>query len=154
MSNEDLIQIISTAFPSLSFTNEGVADLTVEVPNEILKKVAGMLKEKDELYFDYLYCVTGIDYGKELGVLYKFESTKYRHNITLKVMIGDRVNPQLESLADIWPAAYLQELEVYDLFGIRFNGSPDLYRIFLGEEWEGYPLRKDYIDNKNMIIRD
>jgi NADH:ubiquinone oxidoreductase subunit C len=70
----------------------------------------------------------------------------------LKVILTDRENPEIDSVLDLWKAAELFECEIYDLFGIRFRNHPTLRRIFLSEEWKGYPLRKDYIDENNMVL--
>ena len=111
------------------------------------------LKSNSETNFDYLFCVTGMDWGKELGVIYHLESTTHRHIIVVKVKTEDRENPTLDTVCDIWKTADLHEREVFDFFGIKFNNHPNLKRLFLTDEWEGFPLRKDYVDEINMIIK-
>ena len=103
--------------------------------------------------FNYAFCITGMDWGKELGVIYHLESTELKHRIVVKVMTEDRENPTLDSVHDIWQTADFHELEVYDFFGIKFNNHPKLRRLFLTPEWEGFPLRKDYVDEANMVIK-
>ncbi len=152
MTNDELKNKIGGWITELTFTENG-SYLDVEVAPAQLKELAGKLKNDPDTDFNYLFCVTGMDFGEELGVVYHLESTKHRHILTVTVKIPDRENPQLDSLYKIWPAAELQEMEVYDLFGIRFKEHPNLKRLFLGEEWVGYPLRKDYVDEVNMIIR-
>ena len=71
--------------------------------------------------------------------------------MVLKVKISDRENPAVDTVSDIWKTAEFHEREVYDLFGIKFNNHPDLRRILLEEDWEGYPLRKDYKDEVNIV---
>jgi NADH-quinone oxidoreductase subunit C len=117
-----------------------------------LHSLAALLKEKEETSFDFLVCITGVDYGKELGVNYHFRSTKLGHNVILKVRTEDRANPNLDSLTDLWKGADFLEREVYDLLGIRFNGHPDLRRLFLDNSW-GFPLRKDYVDDTNIVTK-
>jgi NADH:ubiquinone oxidoreductase subunit C len=95
----------------------------------------------------------GIDYGEELGVIYHLESSTKNHMIEMKVKTADRENPNFDTVSDIWPAAYLNEDEVYDFFGIKFNGHKNLRRIFMDENWKGWPLRKDYKDDLNMLTR-
>ena len=111
------------------------------------------MKNTEELDFDYLFCVTGMDWGKELGVIYHLESISKKHNIVVKVMTEDRENPTLDTVSSIWRTAEFHEMEVFDFFGIRFNNHPNMKRLFLTPEWPGYPLRKDYEDTANMIIK-
>ena len=84
-------------------------------------------------------------------VVYHLESTVHGHKMVLKVKISDRENPAVDTVSDIWKTAEFHEREVYDLFGIKFNNHPDLRRILLEEDWEGYPLRKDYKDEVNIV---
>jgi NADH-quinone oxidoreductase subunit C len=91
-------------------------------------------------------CLSGVDYGagQSLGVVYHLQSMTLMHQIVLKVELP-RVSPSVPSEALIWRTADWHEREAYDLFGIRFEGHPDLRRIFLPDDWEGHPLRKDYV---------
>ena len=98
-----------------------------------------------------LFCITGIDWGEELGVIYHLESTEFKHAMVVKVKTEDRENPTLDSVCDIWRTAEFHEMEVYDFFGIKFNNHPNLKRFFLTPDWVGWPLRKDYVDEANMI---
>jgi len=152
MTNDELKSIITNWIPEVTFTEKG-SYLNADVSPAQLINLAEKLKTDSATDFDYLFCVTGMDFGEELGVIYQLESTRHRHILSVTVKISNREKPQLDSLYKIWPAAVLQEMEVYDLFGIRFKEHPGLRRIFLGEEWDGYPLRKDYVDEANMIIR-
>ncbi|HHP7242695.1 MAG TPA: NADH-quinone oxidoreductase subunit C [Cyclobacteriaceae bacterium] len=100
----------------------------------------------EALLFDLLACITGIDNGKEPGtmeVIYNFTSIPFRQNLSLKIQL-DRNNPEVDSLCNLWKTANWQEREVFDLLGIIFIGHPDLRRILLPADWEGFPLRKDY----------
>mgnify|MGYP002795156726 FL=1 len=92
-------------------------------------------------------------YVKELGVVYHLESTIHRHILVIKVQTSDRENPILDSVQDIWSTANFHEREVYDFFGIKFNKHPNLKRLFLTDDWEGFPLRKDYVDETNMVVK-
>ena len=100
-----------------------------------------------------MYCLTGIDWGEELGVIYHLESIDKNHCMVVKVKTSDRENPVLDTVSDIWRTAEFHEMEVFDFFGIRFKGHPNLKRLFLPPEWDGYPLRKDYEDEVNMVIK-
>jgi NADH-quinone oxidoreductase subunit C len=121
------------------------------VDKKDLIAVAQQLKESDETRFDYLFCETAIDRKTNFEVVYHLSSTTYRHDMVLKVILEDRENPELPSVYPFWMAADLYENEIYDMFGIRFTGHPHLRRIMLGEEWNGFPLRKDYVDTNNII---
>jgi NADH-quinone oxidoreductase subunit C len=85
-----------------------------------------------------------------LTMVYHFSSTVFRHTIVVKVKL-DRNNPEIETVSDIWRTAEFHEREVYDLFGVRFLHHPDLRRLLLTDDFEGYPLRKDFEDPINMI---
>lgn len=123
---------------------EGVVDPFIKVASASVHDIALFLRDEADLHFDYLMCLSGVDYGKNiLGVVYNLSSTSKRHKITLKVELpADK--PEIQSLSDVWGIANWHEREAYDLFGIRFVGHPDLRRILLPEDWDGYPLRKDY----------
>jgi len=102
-----------------------------------------------ELDFDELMCLSGVDYGaeSELGVTYHLCSTATGSKFTVKVKVA-REKPVLPSVSSLWRTANWHEREVYDLYGISFDGHPDLTRILLPDDWEGHPLRKDYVLNK------
>lgn len=150
MTNEELQQKIATFNADLIFSEEGSQFLNVTVPKEGLFDFCAKLKKED---FDYLFCMTGMDYGEELGVIYHLESTKDRKQLVVKVQTADRENPTLESVVSIWKTAELNEMEIFDFFGIQFNNHPNLKRLFLTPDWSGYPLRKDYVDEENMVIK-
>jgi NADH:ubiquinone oxidoreductase subunit C len=88
---------------------------------------------------------------KFLEVVYHLESTTHKHQLELKVRTDDRVNGAVDTVSDIWRTAEFHEREAFDLVGIRFNNHPDLRRIFLEEGWLGHPLRKDYVDEVNIV---
>lgn len=153
MTNLELQNTISTWSPSLTFTEETTEFLTVNVPKEEWYEIAKKLKFSPELLFDYLFCETGIDYGTELGVIYHLRSTTFGHEMVVKVNTPDRENANIDTVCDIWRTAELHEREIHDLFGITFNNHPNMQVLILPEGWEGFPLRKDYNDPVNMIIR-
>ncbi len=153
MTNENLQNIIAKLNSNLEFTEEASEFLNVTVAKEDLHQLCVDLKANEELSFDYLFCMTGMDYGKDLGVIYHLESIKHRHQIVVKVKIEDRENPVLDSVVDVWKTAEFNEMEIFDFFGVKFNNHPNLKRLFLTPEWNGFPLRKDYVDEDNMIIK-
>ncbi len=104
-----------------------------------------MERLRNEKKMDFLESLTGMDWGEEggLGVVYHLESTVTGERMAVKTATLDRENPELPSVHDIWKMAEINEREVYDFFGITFVGHPDMRRIFLRNDWVGYPLRKD-----------
>jgi NADH-quinone oxidoreductase subunit C len=131
---------------------EGKQYLEVTVAPSMLYQLARQLREKEEAQFDFLFCLTGVDYGVDLGVIYHLRSTIFDHSVVLKTRTSDRENPQLDSVTDIWRTADFHEREVYDLIGIKFRNHPDLRRLFLDKSW-GFPLRKDYADDINIVTK-
>lgn len=102
--------------------------------------------------YDFLRCMTGMDWGEEgLGVVYQLENTSTGENVFLKTVTTVFDNPQLLSVCDIWKGAEFNEREVFDYFGIRFIGHPDMRRLFLRDDWKGHPLRKDYDMDMNPL---
>lgn len=152
MNNQELKAKVETLVPGVEVI-EGKHYLEVNVAPEKLYLLAKTLHDSADTDFDYLFCLTGVDWADSLGVIYHLESTKYLHRIVLKVKTTDRENPNIQSVCDLWFAAVCLEREVFDLFGIVFNGHPDLRRLFLDSFWKGYPLRKDYVDEINIIQR-
>ncbi len=109
------------------------------------RAIAEFLRNEPKLDFDYMKCLTGIDYvaDNELAVSYDFYSIGQKHDFAVKVYV-DRDTPNIPSVMDLWPAADWHEREAFDMYGIIFDGHTDLRRILLPEDWDGYPLRKDY----------
>ncbi|MCX6287793.1 MAG: NADH-quinone oxidoreductase subunit C [Bacteroidetes bacterium] len=150
MDNDSLTARILEIVPDAQL-EENKQFLTFLVPAANLHDLALKLKSSPELAFDFLFCVSGVDYGKQLAVVYHLNSTQHKHALVIKVKTDDRANPNFDTVCDIWRTAEFHERETYDMFGIRFNNHPDLRRIFLEEDWKGYPLRKDYVDEVNIV---
>jgi NADH/F420H2 dehydrogenase subunit C len=153
MNNEALQNLISSWNQELTFTEEGSQFLNINVQPEQLHSLMEQLKTNTETQFDYLFCLTGVDWETALGVVYHLESTTHRHIVVVKVQTEDRENPVFDTVSDIWATAEFHEREVFDFFGIKFNHHPNLKRLFLTDEWNGFPLRKDYADEINMVIK-
>jgi NADH/F420H2 dehydrogenase subunit C len=153
VSEESSEQSIPMNPSLLEFNKEGSQYLNVKVQVNHFHDLMSRLKTNEQTQFNYLFCVTGVDWGNELGVVYHLESTTYRHSLVVKVKTQDREHPTLDSVYDIWATAEFHEREVFDFFGIKFNNHPNLRRLFLTEDWDGYPLRKDYVDEINMVIK-
>ncbi|MDP2731150.1 MAG: NADH-quinone oxidoreductase subunit C [Dehalococcoidales bacterium] len=120
------------------------SDNDIVVKPESLSAVASYLKNSPEMDFDYLNWVTAVDYPEHFLVVYNLVSLKNNLSLTLKVPCNDRENPTVPSLVGIWKGADLQEREIFDLMGIRFENHPNLKRIVLWDDFIGYPLRKDF----------
>jgi NADH:ubiquinone oxidoreductase subunit C len=118
----------------------------------MLYQVAKQLRENEKTQFDFLFCLSGVDYGVDLGVVYHLRSTSYDHAVVLKTRTSDREHPLLDSVSDIWKTAEFHEREVFDLLGIKFKNHLDLRRLFLDNSW-GFPLRKDYADDINIVTK-
>ena len=110
------------------------------------RAIAEQLASDPDLAFDWLSCVSGVDYPEQgkLCAVYDLRSTRHGHALAVKVYV-DRDRPHIPSVMDLWPAADWHEREAYDLLGIVFDGHTDFRRILLPEDWVGHPLRKDYV---------
>jgi NADH-quinone oxidoreductase subunit C len=116
-----------------------------------IEELCLFLKNDADLYFDYLNCLSGVDYAadrNELAVVYHISSIPYKHNLVLKVLLpfnrAENEMPVCPSVCKVWRSADWHEREAFDMYGIHFSNHPDLRRILCPDDWEGYPLRKDY----------
>ena len=122
-----------------------VGDWTLIVPASRLLEVAAYLRDSPGAQFDFCSDVTASDWPpreRRFDVIYCLYSTTLRHRVRLKVRAGE--GEAVPSVAGVWPAANWLEREVFDMFGIRFEGHPDLRRILMPDDWQGHPQRKDY----------
>jgi NADH-quinone oxidoreductase subunit C len=118
----------------------------VHVNAEDWREVAEFLFREPTLRFDWLANHSGVDYAADdkMCCVYDLWSFEHRHSFAVKVYCA-RQNPSIPSISDLWPAADWHEREAYDMLGIDFPGHPDLRRILCADDWEGFPLRKDYV---------
>ena len=149
MTREELKNAITGSFPALTFEESGEF-LNVIVPSEELLSVMNTFRSKKEFDFDYLFCLTCVDWKDHLMMVYHLQSRTHGHCLVVKAKISDTSEPKIESVNGIWKTAELHEDEVFDLFGVRFINHPNLRRLFLEADWNGFPLRKNYVD-ENMI---
>lgn len=138
-------EIIDKVCPEAVFEENEVA-LAV-VPDAKWHTVAETLKKAG---YDWLACVVGEDWGDALGCTYYIKSTSDYSMVSVKVTTTDRENPMLHSVYDVWEIARLEEREVYDFYGIKFINHPDMRRLYLRNDWVGFPLRKDYDENPEI----
>jgi NADH-quinone oxidoreductase subunit C len=150
MDNAQLRDLVEGIVPEAIF-EESKQFLTVNVPPNQLHQLLKSLKERPDTSFDYLFCISGVDIQDKLMVVYHLESTTHLHHIVLKTGTEDREKPELDSVVDLYIGAELHENEIFDLFGIIFKGHPNLRRMFMPDDWVGHPLRKDYVDEINII---
>jgi len=146
LAPERIEQLLLNQFPEAVEESREISEvstLTVKA-NEIVY-ICAFLKEDAELRFDYLMSLSAVDWPDRFDVVYHLYSIPHRHYVTLKVKV-DKQKPLVPSVTSVWKAANWQEREVYDMFGIEFDGHPDLRRILLEPDWEGFPLRKDYVE--------
>ncbi len=130
---------------------ENLCNLQVVAPEALH---AEMKRLHDEEQMDFLECLTGMDWEADgLGVIYHLESTITGKRVCLKTVTTDRENPLLPSVTDLWDVANIYEREVFDFYGIKFTGHPDMRRVFMREDWVGYPFRKDDETEKNNPLR-
>jgi NADH-quinone oxidoreductase subunit C len=121
-------------------------DATAVIRPESLTNIVDFLKNDPRLLFDVLVDITAVDYMERkprFSVVYHLLSLPFNRRLRLKVPVEEG-NPVLDSLTPLWGSANWLEREVWDMFGIRFSGHPDLKRILMYDEFEGHPLRKDY----------
>lgn len=142
LNGQDIAAKITEQFPaSVIFSDKD----TVIVKSDALYKVAEFLKNTPEYNFNYLADLTSADYLDYFEVIYHLVSLEYNHSLTLKTRCYNRDNPVVPSVYNLWQAADYQEREIYDLMGIKFEGHPNLKRLFLWEGFPGHPQRRDYL---------
>ncbi len=145
MTAQEINEILKAQFGDavLEGKLENVPDPFVKVQPERILEIAAFVRSDERLQFDYLMCLSGVDYKGKLGVTYHLYSMVHRHKFVLKVEVPTET-PNIPSVESVWKTADWHEREAFDLYGINFTGHPDLRRILLPYDWEGYPLRKDY----------
>jgi NADH-quinone oxidoreductase subunit C len=149
MTTEELKIKITELLPAAY--EEGGEWLNINVEAADWLPLAEKLKTDEAVKFDYLFCLTCIDWKTHLTMVYHLDSTVYRHNIVIKIKL-DRTKPEVETVSQLWRTAELHEREVYEMFGVNFLNHPDLRLLILPDGWEGKnPMRKDFEDPVNMI---
>jgi NADH-quinone oxidoreductase subunit C len=142
LSGSEIAKQVEEKFPG-SVVESGVDSLLVKADS--LLEIASYLKTTAGLDFDYLTAITAVDYYGYFEVVYQLTSMKHNHSLVVKTRCYNRDNPTLPSVVGLWRGADFQEREIYDLFGISFDGHPNLKRIVLWEGFDGHPLRKDFL---------
>lgn len=148
MQNSEIVDLLKQNFPKeILWVSIFRNDLTITIKRERVREILRFLKENPALDFDYLIDLTAVDYKgsrePRFHVVYHLMSIKQTHRIRIKVEVPEE-DCSIDSVSDLWATANWHERECFDMFGIVFKGHPDLRRILMPEDWEGYPLRKDY----------
>lgn len=162
--SQNLLDKLKAKFgDKITGSNAAAIDPWIEVAPSAIVEVCTYLRDEKSLQFNYLSCVSGVDYFEpdakkaakvdwkpHIEVVYHLWSLAYKTTLVVKVILPRWKNdaagelPEVPSVAGVWQTADWHEREVYDLMGIRFTGHPNLVRILCPEDWVGYPLRKDY----------
>jgi NADH-quinone oxidoreductase subunit C len=151
MTNEELQAYLAGEFSNAE-VKLGNQYVEITVKADDLHLTAVQLKKAPQLSFDYLICLSGVDYPESMQIVYHLESVAHRHVVVMKVNTSDRLDPKVDTVSDVWQTAKYHEREVYDLLGVKFNNHTDLRRLFLEDGW-GFPLRKDYKDEVRIVER-
>lgn len=146
---EKIKQIIKDTIKEAVFDDKEKLTITVE-PKD-LHPLLKTLRRNEELPFDYLVYLIGMDWGEKLGVIYLLSSSKDpSKELIVKTGTSDRENPLLYSITDLYETAHFNEREVFAMYGIRFINNPDMRRFLLNDDWVGFPMRKDYDANPEL----
>ncbi|MFC2071998.1 NADH-quinone oxidoreductase subunit C [Chloroflexota bacterium] len=118
---------------------------SLSVKSESLFELISFLKTTPEFEFNFLSCITAVDYFDYFELVYHLTSMEHNHSLVVKTRCYGRENLVVPSIVSLYQGANFQEREIYDLMGIRFEGHPNMKRMFLWESFQGHPLRKDYL---------
>lgn len=149
MTNDEIKEFVTAKVPSAVFDETGEW-ISILVEPAAWKELARELRNS-AFQFDYLFCMTCVDWKTHLTTVYHLSSSSQReNNIVVKVKL-DPAKPEVETVCDIWRTAEFHEREVFELFGVNFLNHPDMRKLILTDDFVGYPLRKDFEDPINMI---
>ena len=146
LSATDLTRRIQARFgQDIAEASDALGEAVVRVSPERYHELIATLRDDDELAFDYLDFVSAVDWGAERGfdVIAQLWSTRYRHGLRVKVAAGAE-DASVPTISDLYPGADWHERETWELFGVVFDGHPNLAKLLLPEEFEGFPLRKEF----------
>ena len=143
MTPQEIYDVLKDRFADaiVDFTEN--VDPWIRVEPESIAEVCGFLRDDEKMKFESLMCLGGVDFDDHMTVVYNLGSYEHKHKVTLKVDLS-RDEPRLPTVENVWHVANWHEREAYDMYGIVFEGHSDLRRILCPDDWEGWPLRKDY----------
>lgn len=144
MKPQEIAALLTTRFGAaiLESQVEGMSPWSAIEPGVILD-VCQFMRSEESLNMDHLELLGGVDYKERIEVVYILNSMKYGHRYTLKCRLS-RETPIVHTVESVWAVANWHERETFDMLGVVFEGHSDLRRILCPDDWEGYPLRKDY----------
>ncbi len=152
VNRQEILAKIKEKFPDNDISPDPLNSDCVVVERALIPALPAWLREEPGLQFDYLEFQTCVDYPPDrIELVYYLMSLERNHRIALKVRLP-REEPSIPSVSHLWSNADWNEREIYDLFGVNFEGHPDLRRIMMPDDWEGHPLRKDYT-HPNLVPR-
>ena len=144
----EVLRTYFSALEPLATFEEGGEWLMVQVPADNWKSIS--LKLITERNFDFLFCVTCVDFKTHLTMVYHLRSMQTDETVVIKIQLN-RDQPEVATVSDIWRTAEFHEREAFEMFGVQFTGHPDLRKLILPDDFEGFPMRKDFEDPINMI---
>ena len=144
MNTADILSHLQSLLPDAGLEMDTAKpESLIVVPPESLHDVARCLRDDPKLAFDCLMCLSGLETNDQYQVVLHLYSMKHNHKAALRCG-APKDNPVIPTVSDLWATADWHEREAADMFGIRFEGHPDPRRMLCPDDWEGYPLRKDY----------
>ena len=147
VDNEKLLILIRDKFKSASMDEDSLrlnfGQIYCDIPGELIKKYISLLKKDRDLDFDYIKCITGADHIEYLEVIYSLYSFENNYSINIKSKI-DALNPEIDSITEIFKSADWFEREIWEFFGINFNGHPNLKTLLLPQDADYHPLLKSF----------
>ena len=153
MNFDEIIELLRDKFGEgvIKAIEKNGLQAALQIDPDLIVQVCEELRDNNNTWFDFLSCLSGVDHGLEnnkFEIVYHLASIPHKQQIVLKTIKDHDRNsgtlPSFYSVSEIWRTAEWHEREAFDLFGINFEGHPDLRRILLPDDWEGFPLRKDY----------
>ncbi len=150
MSREELKNKVTETFPNATIS-ENKQFVILTVPSGNIVDTALTLKNNTAFLFDFMFCVTGEDWTTHFVITYHLRSTKNGQELVLKAKIVNREKPEIETLSYLYSTAELNEREIFEMYGINFLHHPDMRKLLLPDDWEGYPMRKDYYDPIHVV---
>ena len=144
--HKELVTLINTNIPEAKAESpvREVGDQVLFIESTQVSAVCELLKTHQDTEFNVLHVITGCDYEDRIEVSYILSSYTKNTELILKTKVP-RDNPKIQTVSNIWSAANWQERECYDMLGVEFLGHPDPRRLLCPDDWEGFPLRKDYV---------
>lgn len=148
LTESEIAERIKAKFAEVEWVKPEAGEAYLVVPPARTAEVAQFLRDEPALAFDYVVNLSALDNKEQIEVTYHFYSYKRRHSFSMKAKVA-RADGSVVSVAGLYGAANFMEREVYDHFGVKFTGHPNLIRILLPQDWVGYPLLKDYQEQED-----